>query len=124
MGYIYKVWKIQEANAELGQKEKKICIRCAVHTHVGNKQYMNLYALNEHTFDKSNWRSNIDKSIIAQLSQEVNDNSFRITRYLVQSILSGVELMKFGFFSRKNLDDNKNHVLLATHMVKTLAWAK
>jgi len=28
IGYIYKVWKIQEAKAEIGQKEKKICIRC------------------------------------------------------------------------------------------------
>jgi len=124
MGYVYKVWKIQEANAELGLKEKKICIRCAVHTHNGEKQFMNIYALNEHSFDKSNWRTNIDKSIIAQLSQEVNDNSFRITRYLVQSILSGADFIKFGFFSRKSIDDNKSHVLVATHLVKTLAWAK
>jgi len=35
MGYKYKVWKIQEEDKEKGLKEKKICIRCAIHTHVG-----------------------------------------------------------------------------------------
>lgn len=33
MGYVYKVWKIQEEDKEKGLKEKKICIRCAIHSH-------------------------------------------------------------------------------------------
>ena len=69
MGYVYKVWKLQEADKEKGLKEKKICIRCAIHTHCGSvngeKQFMNVYALNEHSSDRSNWRTNIDRSIIA-----------------------------------------------------------
>jgi hypothetical protein len=35
IGYVYRIWKIQEENPEIGQKEKKICIRCAVHSHTG-----------------------------------------------------------------------------------------
>ena len=35
VGYLYKIWKIQEEKPEIGQKEKKICIRCAVHCHTG-----------------------------------------------------------------------------------------
>ena len=35
VGYLYKIWKIQEEKPELKQKEKKICIRCAVHCHTG-----------------------------------------------------------------------------------------
>lgn len=32
--------------------------------------------------------------------------------------------MNFAFVSRKNMEDNKNHVVVGTHLVKTLAWAK
>ena len=32
--------------------------------------------------------------------------------------------MKFAFVSRKNIDENKSHVVVGTHLVKTLAWAK
>lgn len=35
MGYVYKVWKLQEEDKEKGLKEKKICIRCSIHTHNG-----------------------------------------------------------------------------------------
>lgn len=32
--------------------------------------------------------------------------------------------MKFAFVSRKNFNDNKSHVIVGTHAVRTLAWAK
>jgi len=54
IGYVYRIWKIQEANEQLGLKEKRICIRCQVHSHTGqrNDKYefrkMNLFAFNEH----------------------------------------------------------------------------
>jgi translation initiation factor 3 subunit D len=32
--------------------------------------------------------------------------------------------MKFAFVSRKVMNDSKKHVVLATHTVKTLDWAK
>jgi translation initiation factor 3 subunit D len=66
VGYVYKIWKLQEKNEAEGIKEKKICIRCAVHTNTGSikengeKALMNVYALNEHSVDRSNWRATID----------------------------------------------------------------
>ena len=47
-----------------------------------------------------------------------------MSRYLVQSILSGVDYIKFAFVSRKDMGKNNDHVVCATHTVKTLAWAK
>lgn len=32
--------------------------------------------------------------------------------------------MKFAFVSRKKMEENKNHVVVGTHTVKTKAWAK
>ena len=42
----------------------------------------------------------------------------------MQSILANVDMMKFAFVSRRDMADNKKHVLLATHTVQTTSWAK
>jgi translation initiation factor 3 subunit D len=129
-GYVYKVWKLQDANEAEGIKGKKICIRCSVHSTTGTlkengeKALVNVYALNEHSFERSNWRGSIDHSIIACLNSEVSTNAFRISRYLVQSILAGVDYMKFAFVSRKDMGKNTEHVVCGTHTVKTVAWAQ
>lgn len=130
VGYVYKIWKLQEENLAEGIKMKKICIRCSVHTNTGalkengEKALMNVYALNEHSLERSNWRGTIDNSIVPCLNFEVTNNSYRVSRYLVQSILSDVDFIKFAFISRKEMSDPKNHVVCATHTVKTASWAK
>lgn len=130
VGYVYKVWKLVEANEAEGIKQKKICIRCSIHSNTGQlkengeKALMNVYALNEHSNERSNWRATIDQSIVPCLNYEVTNNPFRLSRYLVQSILSDVDYIKFAFISRKDMSDPKNHVVVGTHTVKTQAWAK
>jgi translation initiation factor 3 subunit D len=130
IGYVYKVWSLQDDNEDEEVKPKKICIRCAVHCNTGQikengeRALMNVYALNEHSLERSNWRATIDNSIVPCLNSEVSNNSFRVSRYLVQSMLSDVDYIKFAFISRKDMGDAKNHVVVATHTVKTQAWAK
>jgi len=73
IGYLYKIWRIQEKNVEKGLPEKRICIRCAVHTQTGVKDNgeritMNCYALHEYNDKKTNWKLNIDKAVIDTLS--------------------------------------------------------
>ena len=129
-GYVYKVWKLQEANEAEGIKEKKICIRCSIHSTTGTmkengeKALINVYALNEHSLERSKWRQTIDSSIIACLNSEVSTNAFRVSRYLVQSLLAGVDFMKFAFVSRKDMGKNNEHVVVGTHTVKTVAYAQ
>lgn len=130
VGYKYKVWKLQDENKAAGLKEKKICIRCSIHTHAGQekengeKVFMNVFALNEHNLQRSNWRGQIDNSVITCLNKEVTDNSFKVSRWLIQSMLADVEFMKFAFVSRKEMNDNKKHVIVGTHTVQTQSWAK
>jgi translation initiation factor 3 subunit D len=78
---------------------------------------MNVYALNEFSLIRSNWRNQIDNSIINCLNKEVTDNSFKVSRWLIQSMLADVDFIKFAFISRKDVADNKKHVLIATHTV-------
>lgn len=130
-GYHYNIWKIQEANEEQGRKEIKICIRCNVHAHNNvtkldgeGVETMNIYTLFEHNQSISNWRENVDKNLIPCLNKEIQNNGFKISRWLIQSIIAKVDFIKFAFVSRKNFEDDKKHVVLATHTVGTLGWAK
>ena len=84
---------------------------------------MNVYAFNEHTLDRTNWRSSIDNSMITCLNKEISDNSFKVSRWLVQALLAEADLVKFAFISRKDMNDNTKHVVVATHTVQTISWA-
>ena len=90
----------------------------------GEKQFQNVYAFNEHNLNRTNWRINIDNSVITCLNKEISDNSFKVSRWVVQALLADVDLMKFAFVSRREMNDNKKHVVLATHTVQTQSWAK
>ena len=131
VGYLYRVWKIQEADEAAGKKEKKICIRCEVHTHTGRdtesgegKETMNIYAFNEYDPKITNWKARIDTSLIPCMTEEIKNNSFKVSRWLCQSMLAGVDKMKFAFVTRKSADDSKKHVVLTTHTVNTKVWAQ
>lgn len=127
VGYLYRIWRIQEANEITGKKEKKICIRCAVHTQLSGsaepRRFMNTYALNEYDREPSNWRKNIG-DINNVLNTEIFDNLFKVSRWVVQSLLADVEYMKLAFVSRSNMKDNSKHVLLATHQIETRKFAQ
>lgn len=101
-----------------------------MHTHTGKtkengeREYMNVFAFNEHSLERSNWRNQIDSSMIACLIKEIADNSFKAHRWLIQSILADVDLLKFAFVTRKIMNDSTRHVVTATHTVSTAGWAK
>lgn len=126
VGYLYRIWKIQEANEATGKKEKKICVRCTVHSHVGEaheRRFVNTFALNEYDREGSNWRNQIS-DITTVLNKEIFDNMFKVNRWVVQSLLADVEFMKLAFITRKTMNDNKKHVVLATHTIQTKKWAQ
>ena len=85
---------------------------------------MNIYALNEFNQNLTEWKSNLDQQLITCLNREITNNSFKVTRWLVQSLLAGVDYIKFAFVGRKDPGLNTKHVILATHTVKTESWAK
>jgi translation initiation factor 3 subunit D len=84
----------------------------------GEDQLMTIKALNE--FDSKaqgsggalDWRSKLVTQRGAVVATEMKNNSCKLARWTVQSILSKSDVMKLGFVSRVNPRSNDKHVIL------------
>ena len=47
----------------------------------------------------------------ANLRNDLMNDYLKITKFAVQSYISGVEKMRIGFVSRANTKDNENHII-------------
>jgi translation initiation factor 3 subunit D len=123
-GYLYKIWRLDN--------KRRICIRSTVHSYKskiqGEKEddtklvYQNTYTLLEFENGKANWKGNLDLMMAQCLTKEVQDNSSKVSRWVVQSLLAGVEHIKFAFVSRRNLKDPSKHVILGTYGIDTKSF--
>ena len=89
----------------------------------GKVTYQNVYALSEYDVNKTNWTKQLDTMMAQVLSKEVQNNSCKVSRWAVMSILAGVDQIKFAFITRKVKDSNKNHVILGTLGIETKSFA-
>jgi translation initiation factor 3 subunit D len=71
---------------------------------------------------KSAWKANLDLMMAQCLTKEVQDNSCKISRWVVQSLLAGVEQIKFAFVTRRNTKDPSRHVILGTYGIDTRSF--
>jgi len=94
-------------NSTLSEEEKKERIK-----------FSNIYAMNQWKFTKSAW-SNIDQDKAAVLSQEITDNTNRVSKWALQSMFAGADNMKIIFVTRQKLADNKKHQILGTSTSST-----
>ncbi|KAH9909327.1 eukaryotic translation initiation factor 3 subunit D [Xylariomycetidae sp. FL2044] len=84
----------------------------------GEDQYLTVKALNE--FDNKaqgsggalDWRSKLVSQRGAVVATEMKNNSVKLARWTVQSILAKADVMKVGFVSRANPKTNDKHVIL------------
>ncbi|KAK7432549.1 hypothetical protein QQZ08_000756 [Neonectria magnoliae] len=84
----------------------------------GEDQHMTIKALNE--FDNKaqgsggalDWRSKLVTQRGAVVATEMKNNSCKLARWTVQSILAKADVMKLGFVSRVNPKTNDKHVVL------------
>ncbi|ROW05919.1 hypothetical protein VPNG_08016 [Cytospora leucostoma] len=84
----------------------------------GDDQYLTIHALNE--FDSKaqgsggalDWRSKLVSQRGAVVATEMKNNSCKLARWTVQSILAKADMMKLGFVSRVNPKVNDKHVIL------------
>jgi len=53
----------------------------------------------------------------------MKNNSCKLAKWTVQSVLAGAELMKIGYISRANPRDNTRHVILSTTSVRPTDFA-
>ncbi|KAK9355925.1 eukaryotic translation initiation factor 3 subunit D [Lipomyces doorenjongii] len=84
----------------------------------GEDSFITIKALNE--FDTRapgaggalDWRSKFGSQRGAVVATEMKNNSCKLARWTVQSILAGADQMKLGFVSRANPKDKARHVIL------------
>ncbi|KAF5003006.1 hypothetical protein FDECE_10428 [Fusarium decemcellulare] len=84
----------------------------------GDDQLVSIHALNE--FDSKaqgsggalDWRSKLVTQRGAVVATEMKNNSCKLARWTVQSILAKSDVMKLGFVSRVNPRSNDKHVVL------------
>ncbi|KAI8897650.1 eukaryotic translation initiation factor 3 subunit D [Globomyces pollinis-pini] len=87
-------------------------------------QFVNIYALNE--FDSRavgsagapDWRQKLDAQRGAVIATEMKNNSNKLSRWTLESLLSGVDFMRIGFVTRANPKDRKRHQILGTTTVR------
>ncbi|EFX03638.1 eukaryotic translation initiation factor 3 subunit [Grosmannia clavigera kw1407] len=84
----------------------------------GEDQFLSIKALNE--FDSKaqgsggalDWRTKLVSQRGAVVATEMKNNSCKLARWTVQSILAQADIMKIGFVSRANPKVNDKHVIL------------
>ncbi|KAF8558718.1 translation initiation factor eIF-3, subunit D [Imleria badia] len=131
-GYRYRVFDLGVTEDE----DLKICVRTEVDAFVsgaGNPAdghgLVTIRALNE--FDPraqgaggaQDWRSKLDSQRGAVVATEMKNNSCKLAKWTVQSILAGADLMKIGYISRVNPKDNTRHVILSTASMRPTDFA-
>ncbi|KAK4998524.1 hypothetical protein LTR66_002270 [Elasticomyces elasticus] len=84
----------------------------------GEDQFLTIKALNE--FDNRaqgsggalDWRTKLASQRGAVVATEMKNNSCKLARWTVQSILAKADLMKLGFVSRANPKTSNDHIIL------------
>lgn len=87
----------------------------------GEILYLNVKALNEWDSKSTSaidWRMKLDSQPGAVLAAEIKNNGCKLAKWTVSSILSGADLMKFGFVSRVNARATDKHVILGMQQFK------
>ncbi|KAG8715705.1 hypothetical protein FRC08_010261 [Ceratobasidium sp. 394] len=69
------------------------------------------------------WRTKLDSQRGAVVATEMKNNSCKLAKWAVQSILAGAEVMKIGYVSRANSRDNARHVILSTATMRPADFA-
>jgi len=106
---------------ELGsdkEEKTKIFVRTEVDGYEGTPdkpKYVSVKALNE--WDPKycngiNWRNTLEKQTSTVLATEMKNNSFKVSRWIMQSHLAGAESIKLAFVTRENTKDDKSHLLV------------
>ncbi|EGO02232.1 hypothetical protein SERLA73DRAFT_104617 [Serpula lacrymans var. lacrymans S7.3] len=131
-GYRYRVFDLGITEDE----DIKICVRTEVDAYIagqGNPRegqgLVTIRALNE--FDPRaqgaggapDWRSKLDSQRGAVVATEMKNNSCKLAKWTVQSVLAGADLMKIGYISRGNPRDNTRHVILSTASMRPTDFA-
>jgi len=86
--------------------------------------FLNLRTVDEFDlYRNTSWRKNLDSQKVGCITSEFRSNFNKLSKWAIESILSGADYIKFGFISRVNNKDNKRHEILGTHTFKPREFA-
>jgi len=122
VGYRYRKWDLGNDIVLIARTEHDAV------THGPNNeiQYMNVKALNEWDSRFSggvDWRNRLDNQKGAVLATELKNNSCKLAKWTVSSLLAGSDQIKFGYVSRQHVKDTAKHVILGTQQFKPVEFA-
>ncbi|TFK94252.1 translation initiation factor eIF-3 subunit D [Polyporus arcularius HHB13444] len=130
-GYRYRVFDLGITDDE----DVRICVRTEVDAYLPGQDprkgrgLVTIRALNE--FDSRatgaggapDWRTKLDSQRGAVVATEMKNNSCKLAKWTVQSVLAGADALKIGWVSRVNPRDNTRHVVLSTTSTRPADFA-
>lgn len=88
-----------------------------------SNELLNCYVLPEWSEKRQNWSKALDNQVAVCLTKEIADNTTKFCRWTVQSILAGVDKMRFAFVQRADTS-GANHKVVGSFTTDTYAFAK
>merc|ERR1712071_447247 len=58
------------------------------------------------------WRSTLEKQTSTVLATEIKNNSFKVSRWIIQAMLAGIDTVKLAFVTREKVTDNSSHLMV------------
>lgn len=119
-GYIYRKFNLAD-DVENSSEPLNLVVRTEVDAvqnsgtaATGERQLVTIKALNEYGGSSGvlEWKNKFVNQRGAIVAAEMKNNLCKLSRWTVQSLLSGAKLMKIGFVSRVTPKDNTQHIIV------------
>ncbi|KAF9306617.1 hypothetical protein BGZ74_004779 [Mortierella antarctica] len=129
VGYRYRKFDLSTTEDEDISLFVRTEVDAVVKSAQGEDSYITVKALNE--FDTRaqgaggamEWRQKLDSQRGAVVATEMKNNSCKLARWVVQSMLAGADHLKLGFVSRTNTKDAARHAILGTQICRPKEFA-
>ncbi|KAF8934601.1 eukaryotic translation initiation factor 3 subunit D [Dissophora ornata] len=129
VGYRYRKFDLSTTEEENISLFVRTEVDAIVKSAQGEDSYITVKALNE--FDSRaqgaggamEWRQKLDSQRGAVVATEMKNNSCKLARWVVQSMLAGADHLKLGFVSRTNPKDAARHAILGTQICRPKEFA-
>ncbi|OUM68706.1 hypothetical protein PIROE2DRAFT_53147 [Piromyces sp. E2] len=123
VAFRYRRWNLNSANEE----PISLIVRTTLDAAIQQKNetlFINIRTVDEFDlYRNTSWRKSLDSQKVGCITSEFRSNFNKLSKWAIESILSGADYIKFGFISRVNNKDNKNHEILGTHTFKPKEFA-
>jgi len=117
LGYKYKTFKLSD--------EVTVCIRSVNHFYNESptEGLSNLFVLLEWNQKRQGWTKDLDQMMMVMFNKEITDNASKFNKWTIQSIIAGVDKMRFAFVQRMDPLSTKSHKVVGFTSVNPVSFA-